>query len=158
MDSIYRYFLCVICTVILCGVLRSLFPADNDSLIKFVTGLAVTVVILSPLMDEKKIDLRISLDEILAGSETAVQNGVLAANQTCAGFIKEKTEAYVLNKASEFGAQVDVIVTLSDTDLPTPSHIAVSGAVSPYAKVRLSECIRDELGIDEDDQEWISKS
>lgn len=156
MDTIYRYFLCVICTVVLCGILRGLFSSGNDPLIKFVTGLAVTVVVLSPLLNEKRIDLRISLDDVLSDSQIAVENGVLAAKETSAEFIKEKSEAYVLNKASEFGAQIDVNVTLSDTDLPTPSHIAVSGLISPYAKMRLREYIRDELGIDEDDQEWIS--
>ena len=61
-----------------------------------------------------------------------------------------------MNKASELGAKVSVSVTLSDSDLPVPTHVTVSGPVSAYSKMKLSECICNELGVAEDEQVWIS--
>lgn len=156
MNAVCKYILSVICTVLLCGTVKTLFPADKKIIMKMVTGLAMTVVVLSPLLTVEKISFRTHFDDILADGDIAVQRGILAAKESSAKFIKEKSEAYVLNKASELGAQVSVNVNLSDTELPTPSQITVCGTVSPYIKMKLTECIREELGIVEDDQEWIS--
>lgn len=156
MTSVGQYILCVVCTVILCGVVRMLLPGNENSIMKLVTGLVTMVVVLSPLLGRGHVSFRTHFGEILEDSETAAHSGVLAARDASIEFIKEKSEAYVLNKASELGANVSVSVALSEEEFPVPAHITVCGALSPYIKMKLSECIREELGIVEDEQVWTS--
>lgn len=155
MNAVYRYILCVVCTVILCGCVRILIPSEENSVLKMITGLVVTVVVLTPFLNGVKIPIG-NFDEILTNGEFAVHSGISSARQATSEFIKEKSETYVLNKASELGAKVSVSVTLSDSDLPVPTHVTVSGPVSAYSKMKLSECICNELGVAEDEQVWIS--
>lgn len=156
MNTVYRYILCVICTVVLCGTVRIFLPHDEPSLMKLTTGLIVTVVALSPILSGDSIPIRTYFDDVLSDSEFAVRSGVSVARQASVEFIKEKSEAYVLNKASELGAHVSVNVALSDSDLPIPAQVTVCGPVSPYIKMKLGECIENELGVTGDEQIWIS--
>ena len=95
-------------------------------------------------------------DQFSISSDFAVQEGTLSAKYASSEYIKTKSEAYILDKATEMGADVNIDVVLSDDQLPVPAGITVCGAVSPYVKAKLSACIRDELGIAEDEQVWIS--
>ena len=155
MNSLYQYVLRVICTVMLCGTVRFLFCGEENLTIKMLTGLIMTVVVLTPLLGGE-IPLRSFMNEISIDGEAAVENGTLAARMATNEFIKEKTEAYILNKASELGANIGVDIVLSDDEIRVPTQITVSGTLSPYTKKKLSACIYNELGIPEDEQIWIS--
>ena len=156
MNSLYQYVLSVICTVMLCGTVRILFCGEENPTIKMLTGLVITVVVLTPLLDDVEIPLQSFMNEISIDSEAAVEDGTLAARMATNEFIKEKTETYILNKASELGANIGVDIVLSDDDIRVPAQITVSGTLSPYTKQKLSACIYNELGIPEDEQIWIS--
>jgi len=156
MDEVYQYILLVICTVMLCGIVVLIFPEKENTLIKLVTGLAVTGVVLSPLFEQNTWNIEEYFDHFSVDPGVVTSDGEEMARQTSAMFIKEKTEAYVLNKAAEFGADIDVDIMLSDQSLPVPKEITVSGSVSPYVKKQLSTVIERELGIAENVQLWIS--
>ena len=97
-----------------------------------------------------------NFSQYLKDSDISVQDGIDSARQASSEYIKSKSETYILNKAEEMGAHVSVDVVLSDSELPVPAQITLCGAVSPYAKQRLVDCIQNELGIAEDEQTWIS--
>jgi len=156
MNTVYRYLFCVICTVVLCGIIRILFSGYHHSIMKLVTGLVVTVVMFSPILGNSGYLLNINFSQYLEESDFSVQDGIDAARQASNEYIKSKSETYILNKAEEMGAHVSVDVVLSDSELPVPAQITLCGAVSPYIRQQLVDCIQNELGIAEDEQIWIS--
>ena len=156
MDEVYRYILLVVCTVVLCGIVVQFCPGKENTVIKLVTGLVVTGAVLSPMVDMNTINIENYFDQFLVDTKSVTSDGEEMARQTSAAFIKEKTEAYVLYKAAELGADVHVDIMLSDHSLPIPKGITVSGTVAPYAKKQLTTTIAKELGIAEEAQLWIS--
>lgn len=156
MEGIRQYVLTVICAVFLCGIALCFVPDAEKKLVQFVSGLIVTITALTPVLKSGDFSLDLYLGQISADSRWAVSTGQIAATETTSAFIKEKTESYILNKAAELGAQIDVDVSLTDDNLPVPDEITVCGVLSPYAKKQLSDQIRNDLGIEEDNQIWIS--
>ena len=154
-DAIRQYILSVICVVILCGLAQILF-SGSSSLVKLITGLVVTITVISPLLRNGKLSLDIYFDQITIDSQWAVKEGEEAAMQTTCEFIKEKTETYILDKAAELGAGISVEVSVDEDTPPVPDGVTVKGTVSPYTKKQLIDCISQELGIAEEDQVWIS--
>ena len=156
MNGVYKYILHVICTVMLCGVVSILFSEEKSSVIKLVTGFIITAVVISPLLHKKTINLDALVAEYTDDSNFAVAEGEQAAREASEEFIKSKMETYILNKAEAMGSRIHVNVILSETKIPTPAEIKVSGTISPYVKEQLSVCIQNDLGIAKDNQIWIS--
>ena len=156
MNAVCRYLFSLIVTVVLCGIMRMLIPDDKRIMTQLVTGLVITVVMLSPVLTNEKIKFEDYFDRISVDSDFAVQEGMIAAKQASSEYIEVESETYILNKATEMGADVSVDVVLSDAELPVPNGITVCGLISPYVKAKLSACIRNDLGIAEDAQIWIS--
>lgn len=156
MNVLSRYILSVICVVTLCGLVRILFSNEKNSVVHLVTGLIVTLAVLTPLLQNGKLSLDTYFEQSLSDGDLAIREGSIAAQKASAEFIKEKSEAYILSRAEEMGANVSVEIEVSDTDLPIPAGITVTGFISPYTKTSLSRCIQKELGISEDEQIWIS--
>ena len=59
-----------------------------------------------------------------------------------------------MDKAAALGIRVSVEVILADGDLPVPEQVLIKGAVSPYAKQKLTRMLSEDLGIAEEDQTW----
>ena len=81
----------------------------------------------------------------------AAEGTALAADAK-ADIITAQVEAYILDKAALYQAPVTVDVTLDEEG--TPVSVRLSGAVSPYAKTRLSEMMETDLGIKKEAQQW----
>ena len=62
--------------------------------------------------------------------------------------IKQRTQAYILDKAQALNTVLEVEVTLSDDDIPVPLKVRLKGKISPYAKGRLQATIAEDLGIE----------
>lgn len=157
MGSIRQYILSVICIAVLCGLAQALFSkSSTHTLVKLITGLMVTITVIGPLLRQTDFSLGAYLDRISADGSWAVAEGEEAAIQAMSARIKEKTETYILDKAVQMGATITVDVKLEEGMPPTPAEITVKGTVSPYVKKQLSDCLRNDLGIPEDKQIWIS--
>ena len=159
MDSIRQYILSVICMVIVCGVLQLIFQEGaNASLIKLISGLIVTITVLSPLLKDKILQWDLTIENIATDGGLAVEEGERVAENALTGLIKEKTQTYILTKASEMGTDVTVDVEVQEMYPNTPKAVTIKGKVSPYVKQQLANCMRQDLGIAEEDQIWISQN
>lgn len=157
MDAIRQYILSVICMAIVCGIVQMLFPSGTvASVVKILSGLIVTIAVLSPLLQEKVLQWDLTFESIVSDGEAAVAEGQTAAEDALAQLIKEETQTYILNKASALGADITVEVQLRSEYPNEPASVTVRGAVSPYVKQQLANCLSQELGIAEEDQIWIS--
>lgn len=156
-DTIRQYMISVIAMSILCGIAALLFHSSPyHGTIKLITGLMVTVTVLKPMLTTNGIAFDKFWNRISADSSYAVRQGQEAAESANSSYIKETMESYIISKAEEMGADITAQVQLQEDTFYQPGEVVISGRVSPYLKKQLSQMIRSELGIEEDQQIWIS--
>lgn len=158
MESVRGYILSVICVGILCALVQLLVTGSGSvqSVIRFVSGIVLSVCVITPALDLENIELNTMFDTILADRQWIVEEGKQAAANELSQSLKEQTQAYILSKADAMGMAVRVDVTVSNTVPPIPESVTIIGSVSPYGKMQLSQYISTELGIEKEHQIWNS--
>lgn len=157
MDQIRQYLLCVCAAAILCGIANGIIEKKGSysSVLKLITGLILALTVISPLVKIQWADVTQYVEGMTSDADDAVADGEAMAYEAEAAIIKSQTEAYILDKAASMGLNIEVEVTLSSSDPPLPCAVSVKGSVSPYSKALLSQYISEELGISEENQQWI---
>ncbi len=157
MEFIKQYLLSITAAAIICSLAISLIGKKGAyaAVIKLICGLFLALTAFSPLTGIQITDFSSYLSDLTNSADSAVFAGQHTANEATATIIKSETEAYILDKASSMGLNIEVEVTVSDTSPPAPVCIRISGTISPYAKQQLRSIISSDLGIPEDKQTWI---
>ena len=157
MSALARYLYSVAAAAIVCTIVKNILKNDSaqKTVLTTICGIFITFTIVSPLKDVRIMDME---SFVLAFSE----DGAYAASfgdemrvQKLRSDIKERTEAYILDKANALQANLQVEVVLSDDyDMPVPVSVRLSGSISPYAKMQLQRALEDDLGIPKENQVW----
>jgi stage III sporulation protein AF len=129
--------------------------SSPSPLIKLVTGLVMVIAVLQTV---HKLPLP-AVNDIWTGfseiGKSAAESGLTDSREKLCESIRQKTQAYILDKAEGLGADITVEVILSDDTPPYPISAILSGMASPYAREQLTHCLKTELNISEDNQRWI---
>lgn len=160
MDHLRSYLLSVIVAALICSILTAM-PGKNStlqSIRKTLCGIFMSVTLISPIMDLRIPDLQNYLDAFRWDAARAVDLGQSMTQDSLGLLIKQQTAAYILDKAGDMGAAVEVAVTLSDGSPQIPCAVTITGMVSPYIRQRLTEMIEEDLQIKREDQHWINKN
>ena len=157
MQNLGRYILSVTAAAILLGILQTLAGKKGGSgaLIQLIGGLFLTFTIIAPVANIRLDALWELPWELTAeGNAIAAQGESLSQNQLRA-IIKERSEAYILDKALSYQTTLEVEVTLSQDEIPAPASVRLQGSVSPYARTALQQWLQDDMGIPKENQLWI---
>ena len=159
MEALRQYILSVISIVVLSGIV-TLFShgSSHDAIIKLVTGLMVTVTVLSPLLKNPKLSFDGYLGEISIDADHSVRYGKRMASEAEAAYIIDAMESYICSNAKKLGMEIAAEIMLPDSTVKAPDKVIISGKFSPYSKKRLGELIHSDLGISEERQIWISRN
>lgn len=157
MTGLNTYILGIGAAALVCGILACLNDEKSSAgiLTRMVCGLFLTIVVIKPISNLNYSYLDVFSETFDDGALEAASAGTELALDARREIIKAETEAYILDKASLYGAQLEVQVTLSDGEISIPESVCLNGAVSPYAKSNLKNLISNELGIPEERQLWI---
>ena len=160
MERIGAYLLQVTAAAVICGVLKTIAgqKGSTASLVRILCAVFMALTILSPLTGIDPERWNVSFSDFGDDAQAVVEDAKLAVQKELATDIKERTEAYILDKAKSFGLAVSVEVSVSSESIPAPTGVRITGAVPPYAKERLSLWLREELGIPLEEQEWANSS
>ena len=127
----------------------------HAALLQLIGGLFLTFTVIAPIAD-------VELEEILDDPwDFAVQGSAIAeegqqyAQDQLHGIIKNRCEAYILDKALALQAQLQVEVMLSQDEIPVPASVRLQGSISPYARNALQQWLQDDIGIPKERQIWI---
>lgn len=157
MEALGRYILSVTAAAIAFAVLQTLVGKKGtaSALVRLIGGLFLTFTVIAPIaaLDLDAI-FASNLDFMEQGSAIAAQGQEIAQSELRT-IIKQRCEAYILDKAETYRAQLEVEVTLSQDDIPTPTAVRLRGSASPYAKFNLQQWLQDEMGIPREHQVWI---
>ena len=155
MEELRSYILSVTAAAILCVLVTTLVGKGSNigSLLKLITGMILTAVILRPMVSIGDINLHRYLEQLNDKAASAVDQGTAASQTALRTGILENLEAYILDKAAKHGLVLDVSVTLDEASM-APVGVVISGAVSPFAKMELQAILEEDLGIPQEAQIW----
>ncbi len=154
MDLIRQYILSVTAAAMVCGIIVGMTQKNSaHPILKLVCGLFLAFTVIKPITE---IDLMELVEVSLPYSQDAVQAaswGEKLSRDATVAIIKEKAEAYILDKAAARNVTLEVEITV-DGDPPVPTAVRLSGEVSPYAKQELVQILSEDLGIPKENQQW----
>ena len=156
MGTVGAYLLSVSAAALLCGLVRY-FPGKKGTSAavgNMVAGVFLLVTIISPLTNIHEFTLENILDSWQEEAADAAQLGINEAKKAQNTIIKQQLEAYILDKATEYHADLQVEITLSKTGNAVPVAVSLQGAIAPYAKQQLQEMLENDLGISKENQQW----
>lgn len=156
MASIKTYLLGVVAAAVICGIATRLMgeKGTQGAMTKLIAGLFLVFTVIRPVANISLDGLSDFTAAYSDAGEQAAAAGESLTKDALAVSIKAQTEAYILDKAAGLQVDLEVEVTLSEDDIPTPIAVRLSGKVSPYAKARLQNIITDDLGIEKERQIW----
>lgn len=157
MEGIREYLIQVTAAALICGIINTIVGKKGSvaATVRVMTVILMTVTMASPLVKLRISGVSDFLQDIRSDSAAYAQQGSDDAKDRMQTIIKERAEAYILDKAASLGADIRVELVLSEDALPVPVSVILRGAVSPVGKRRLQEMIRDDLGIALEEQKWI---
>lgn len=155
MPRLGSYVLSVISAAIIVAIISSFFDGKSGTagIIKLVSGLFLTFVVISPLTKLDFSDVNAYLEQFALEGEESAAVGENLAHEAEADIINSRVQAYILDKADLLGAQLDVEVVLDRNNIPV--SVKLEGDISPYAKAQMAETITEDLGISKEQQLWI---
>lgn len=145
--------LSIVCAAIASGIILS-FSHNNvqDKLIRLLCGIFLAITTLSPFANIEIPDLSEIKYSAVTDASLATVLGEEMAEEAIAEIIKQKTETYILDKATVWTSDLDVSVQISDG---IPENVKIVGDISPAGKKMLSTIIAEELDISKENQQWI---
>ena len=149
------YVLSIISASVIAAIVSSFFDGKSGTagLIKLVSGLFLTFVIISPLTKLDFSRVNDYLDEFILEGVEAASVGENLAREAEGDIITDRVQAYILDKANSLGAELDVEVVLDQDNIPV--SVTLIGNISPYAKAQMAAIIVNDLGISKEQQLWI---
>lgn len=156
MESAGTYLLSVTAAAIVSAIVVRLLEDKGGAAAigRILCALFVAFTVFTPLTQVRLSDVTFWLPDISAEADAAVAQGRLTSDNALKECISQKLEAYILDKAAQYGVALSVRVELSDDAMPVPKRVHLQGNVSPYTKTRLQSMIAEDLGIDKENQLW----
>lgn len=155
MDALGRYLLSVSAAALITGiVLGFVKDSAHQKALKLVCGMFLLLTVIRPMAQVPLTGLtRFSLPYREEASGISALGEAYALDQLQL-LIKQETQAYILDKASSLGVEVQVIVTVSNDSIPQPVAVEIRGAVSSQTKEALEQIIISDLNIAKENQLW----
>ena len=157
MELVREYICSVIIAAMICALIKSIFATGGHyKVLSLLCGLFLSVTILSPftLIRWDSWFRKITDYELSDGTEASF-TGEKYRREAMSAIIKERTEAYIFDKAAQWNESAQVCVSLQNDDIPVPVAVEIRGAFSPYARQQLASMLEKELGIAKENQLWI---
>jgi hypothetical protein len=157
LEAVRTYLLSLAGAALLCGIIHRFLTKGGAAAqaAKLLTALFLAITVLQPLTrlsPDILTRIRFDMEEEIG---RAVAQGTEATEKAMAAHIKSKTEAYILEKAQDFGADITVEVGVTKDALLIPCSVTISGTVAPLVKIQLQQIIDRNLGIPKERQIWI---
>lgn len=156
MPELREYLFSITAAALLCAIAKHMVGQKKNTgkLIYIITGLFLTVTMISPVTDIRIGNLEEYIEDLYTDGQSISEKGKSMAYQEMEHIIKEQTQAYILNEAERLGTHIDVEVTLSDSYPPEPKQVTMTGSVSPYQKKCISQYLAQYMGIPQERQIW----
>ena len=155
-QAVREYLLSLVCVSRLTALVLTLVPKGGvrrSAAIACALLLAITA--LRPLGGFDTESIASALSRARMEAESA-RTGVEVRNrELVSAIIKQNSEAYILDKASQLGLDVEAEVEVTaDGSYPYPSAVTLTGSAPDALRRELTRYIEDNLAIAEERQTW----
>lgn len=158
MRDLAEYIISVSAAAILCGILNSLMlKGAAKEILKLISGLFLAFCVISPVSNIRLPELTDVGETIKEDAESAVRAGEDKTSRELTDSISAQLAAYILDKAKTMGLELEAEVTLADDGTFLPIGILLSGDASRESREQLTEDIAQDLGLPEEDIQWIGE-
>ena len=156
--AVGRYPLSVVASAMLLSLVQSILPKGPVRRIGgFVGGLLVIIAVLSPVVDVDYDALARSITRFQVEAEDIEASVSVSNRELMSGIIKQQCETYIWDKANKLGADLEVTVTLSEDEYPSPIYVALTGKFTQEQRNLITEYIARDIGVPVQRQEWKLK-
>ena len=157
MEQIREYVVGIGAAAVICAITLSFSARGKlQPLLKLICGLVLTFSIVRPVLAFSSGDLELLGMDYREEAREASEEGRKRGEETLRDIISRETSTYILSKAQAMGLALNVQVFLTEKGTPIPERVILEGDASPYEKQKLSWMLKEELGIREENQKWIS--
>ena len=156
MTGLPNYIFSVTAAAIVVAVLRPLMDGKGASgaIGKMVGGIFLLFTLLQPITQFRLNSWEDITGALESDAAYAVAQGEAEAKKELQGIITSRVQAYILEKANQYDATLQVQVTLSEDPIPVPIGVTITGSISPYGKKQMQKIIESDLGVAKEDQIW----
>jgi hypothetical protein len=158
-EALRDYAIHVSATALICALLLRFADSSGTvrGILRLLCSLILTYSIIQPFRQFEIPELGNFVEQYKEEAELAVQQGKKVSSNAFSERISTGVEAYILEKSSGLNLDLVVEVELSDDEIPVPVAVSLTGNVSPYNKLILSNTISNDLNIPKEKQIWISQ-
>jgi len=155
-EALQNYLLSVTAVSLLASSLLALVPKGGvRRVLSLLCGLAVILTVIGPLARLDAARMARAISQASMASDEAASGVEVKSRELVSAIIKEKTEAYILDKAGEMGFTPRVEAEMDDGgDYPCPCGVRISGSWDAAQREKLSSLIEADLAIPENRQVW----
>ncbi len=156
-EGLRSYLLSVVSACLLLTLIGIVLPDNRFRKLASVAGsLLVVMTVVSPVLSLNPDQIAQTVSDFLVETETARTQVKVSDRDLLSDIIKQRCEAYILDKASDMGLELQVEVVLSETgEYPYPTAVKIEGSMTPEEHRILSRYISEELGLPREQQEWL---
>ena len=154
--GIPEYLISVSAAAIVSSCIKSFFSGKDavSTLIQTICGIFVSLVAIQPVAQLEFTAFQMPISAFSDSAEHIVASAQEDAALKQQSVIKEKTEAYIFDKAKAMGCRITVSVELSQDPPFLPQAVSLTGDLSPHARNQLTTMIATDLGIQPEAQRW----
>ena len=159
MDAVRRYLFSLCAAALLCSLVRALVPKGRmKSICSLLCGMFLAMTALSGLAGWALEDVAEELSRMRIAAEEARTGVEIRNREALQAIIKQKTEAYIWDKAQELGLAVAIDVTVAeDASYPYPAAVRITGSFSEMQRQSLTRYIEENLAIGKEQQTWTNE-
>lgn len=156
MSGIGAYIFKVCCSAIIAAVLSSWDTGGPaGKMYRIVIGSFMAFIIVSPMRQYRADYLSQLPQQYYRQGQAIAADAQLDREAALQAIITENLRAYILNEASRLRTEVRVEALSLDADTYAPSSVSLSGAVSLYDRMMLTDFLETSLGIGREHQIWL---
>lgn len=155
MQELRNYIFSIIVAALICGTVSGLTQNfQGKQAIRLLAGVLLASTLLKPVLTIKNWKFP-QWDALSQNASDYVTEGKNAARSSWEDIIKEKTEAYILDKAAELGLTIQAEVRLDKQGIPV--GVQLCGKVTADLKSKLETYIDEQIGITKENQIWTGQ-
>lgn len=152
MAALGQYAVTVSAASILCGIIIAMSTDTRQKeILRLLCGIFLTMTVLSPFVKTTIPNIFEFPEEYLEQGRAFASSGEKDAAEAMSAFIKEETEAYILDKADALGVVLSAEVSMSDG---IPCGAVLYGEASTYQKQQIINIVTEALGISKENLQW----
>lgn len=151
------WILSCVSAALFCAIAQELTPQGRVKTVqRMVCSMVMALALLSPVLsiDTRRLAPDMAKYRRMAQEQTAIAGNI--SNGLSRTIIQEELRTYILDKAAQLGSEVtdaEAVLRWSGEGVWYPVGVKISGK---YDRA-LSQTIAAELGVGEDEQEWIEQ-